>query len=60
MEADLVYYRRRSVEEKTAAAASSVPRVRAVHLELARRYDERIGGLSTVGSHANLHLVSAA
>jgi hypothetical protein len=60
MEADLVYYRRRSVEETTAAAGASMPRVRSVHLELARRYDERIAELSMVGSHAHLHLVSAA
>jgi hypothetical protein len=60
MDADLVYYRRRSAEEKAAAAAALNPRVRTVHLDFARRYDARIDMLSAAGSHAHLHLVSAA
>ncbi|MFL6764010.1 MAG: hypothetical protein ACJ8FO_02305 [Sphingomicrobium sp.] len=60
MEADLVYYRRRSAEEKAAAAAALHPRARAVHLELARRYEERIGELADERSYEHLHLIPAA
>ena len=42
MEADLAYYRRRAAEERSAAEAASDPFVRAVHLDLARRYGEQI------------------
>jgi hypothetical protein len=60
METDLVYYRRRSAEEKAAAKAALDPRVRRVHVDLARRYDERIAALTTERGQSHLHLVSAA
>ena len=60
MEADLVYYRRRSAEEKSAAAAALHSKVRAVHVELARRYDERIALLAEERGRAHLHLLPAA
>jgi hypothetical protein len=60
MESDLTYYRRRSVEEAAAAAASLDPKVRAIHLELAERYEVRIAALAAEGSRVHIHLVSAA
>ena len=60
MNADLTYYRRRSVEETAAARAAHDSRVRAVHLELARRYEERCAMMEAELRLAHLHLVSAA
>ncbi|HEX8938344.1 MAG TPA: hypothetical protein VF776_08755 [Sphingomicrobium sp.] len=60
MEADLVYYRRRSAEERTAAAAARDQRVRGVHLDLAMRYDERIVALTAKQRRSEIHLVTAA
>jgi hypothetical protein len=60
MEADLVYYRRRSAEEAQAAAVSVDSHVRDVHLELARRYSERIVALETERTDLRLRLVPAA
>lgn len=45
MSADLNYYRRRQAEEAAAAHAAPDPNVGAVHLELARRYGERLMSL---------------
>jgi hypothetical protein len=59
MEADLVYYRRRAAEERSAAALAINEKVRAVHLELAIAYDHR-GDRLAVPDDAKLHLVSAA
>lgn len=59
MQSELHYYRRRLAEETAAAAASSDAKAAAVHLELARRYDERIK-LIERQRPAQLHLVSAA
>jgi hypothetical protein len=42
MEAELRYYRRRSVEEMVAATAAHDAKVRRIHLELASRYDEKV------------------
>lgn len=58
MEADLKYYRRRSAEESAAAEAARDSKVRAIHLELARRYTERINSLKATVQVASLHLVS--
>ena len=58
MNADLAYYRRRIAEEAAAAAAASDLRVRAVHLELARRYAERCAAIE--GEMPRLLLVPAA
>jgi hypothetical protein len=60
MDADLSYYRRRSVEENAAARAADDSRVRAVHLELARRYEQRCATMEAELRLAHLHLVSAA
>jgi hypothetical protein len=60
MEADLVYYRRRSTEEGAAAVAALDSRVRLVHLDLARRYDERIAEREAELRRNELHLVPAA
>jgi hypothetical protein len=60
MEADLVYYRRRSADESDAAAAAPDPRVRRVHLELARCYAERIAALEAQRLEVRLRLVPAA
>jgi len=60
MEADLVYYRHRAAEERTAAAAAPSRRVRAVHLDLAVRYDARVASLTAEQRRSEIHLVSAA
>jgi len=57
MEADLKYYYRRSAEESAAARAARDAKVREVHLELARRYAERVSALNAVTARASLHLV---
>jgi hypothetical protein len=60
MEADLIYFRRRSVQEAAAAAGARDAKVRAVHLELARRYDERVAALAAEMNVSQLHLITAA
>lgn len=60
MQTDLLYYRRRFADERAAAAAAADAKVASVHLELARRYGERIGALESVRRESPLHLVSAA
>ena len=60
MEADLTYYRRRSAEELAAAAATRNKKVRAVHLDLATRYDERVVSLAAEQRRSEMHLVPAA
>ena len=60
METDLVYYRRRSAEERAAAAAARNKKVRAVHLDLAMRYDERVVALAAEQRRSEIHLVTAA
>lgn len=60
MESDLVYYRRRAAEETAAAAEAEHVKVRQVHLELARRYAERVTALESEPARAGLRLVTAA
>jgi hypothetical protein len=60
MEADLVYFRRRAVQERAAAAAAGKGHVRNVHLELAAAYDRKIADLEARSASIPLHLVSAA
>jgi hypothetical protein len=60
MEVDLIYYRRRWAEEMQASAGALDPRVRDVHLDLARRYDERIAQLERQRFELHLRLVPAA
>jgi hypothetical protein len=60
MEADLVYYQRRSAQEAAAAAASPSVKARGVHLELARHYEQRISALEAEYRRSALHIVSAA
>lgn len=57
MEADLKYYHRRSAEESAAARAALDAKVRDIHLELARRYAERITALNAATQKVSLHLV---
>ena len=57
MEADLKYYHRRSAEESAAAAAARDSKVREIHLELARRYAERIAAMNATVQRAPFHLV---
>jgi hypothetical protein len=60
MKDDLGYYRRRSAEERAAASTARNERVRAVHLDLAMRYDARVVALAAEQRRAEIHLVSAA
>lgn len=60
MEADLAYYRRRSGEERAAADRAQDIRVRAVHLQLAQAYEERVAALEAEHPGTRLHLISAA
>jgi hypothetical protein len=60
MESDLVYYRRRAAEEAAAAAVAEHVKVRQVHLELARRYEEHVAVLEPEPARAGLRLVTAA
>jgi hypothetical protein len=60
MESGLVYYSRRSAEERAAAAVARHPKVKAVHLDLANRYDERIAALAAEQRRSEIHLVPAA
>ncbi len=60
MESDLVYYRRRAAEETAAAAAAEHVKVKQVHLELARRYSDRVAALEAEPARASLRLVTAA
>lgn len=49
MQPDQLYYRRRRAEEAAAATAAMDPKVGAVHLELARQYDQCIEELDRAG-----------
>jgi hypothetical protein len=60
MEADLTYYRRRSAEETAAAEAAQLPKVREIHLALARGYDERLAELDTEQRRPHIRLVDVA
>jgi hypothetical protein len=60
METDLSYYRHRASKERAAAASSANGNARAAHLELARRYDERVELLAAESSASRLHLLPAA
>jgi len=60
MDADLNYYRRRSAEERAAAASARDYKVRDVHLELAAAYEERSAILEAQNGNQRLQLVPAA
>lgn len=60
MEADLLYYRRRSAEEVAAAEVATDDRARAIHLDLARAYRQRVLVLEAERSGTHLRVVSAA
>lgn len=60
METDVAYYRRRAAEETAAAAAAQNLKVQQVHLELARRYLDRVAELEAEPARAGLRLVTAA
>jgi len=60
METDLAYYRRRACEEGAAAEAALHPKVRSIHLDLKRCYEERAIAIESRYEGSGLHLVSAA
>jgi hypothetical protein len=59
MESNLQYYSRRSSEERLAAMRSANAAVRQIHVELARRYDERVATLS-LAETLHLDITTAA
>lgn len=59
MEADLVYYRRRSAEEHAAATVARDMKVREIHLELAAAYEQRTTMLEAAHVNTRLHVVNA-
>jgi hypothetical protein len=59
MEVDLAYYRRRTAEERAAAEAALRTDVRAIHLELAAAYDQRIAELETKRSGSEIKYLAA-
>ena len=59
MEAELAYYRRRSAEELKAADNAHDGKVRNVHLELGRRYGERVSTMEAELRRSQLHAVEA-
>ena len=44
---DANYARMRAVEERERASAAANPRIRAIHMELASKYDELAGNLNS-------------
>ncbi|HEV2594276.1 MAG TPA: hypothetical protein VGU01_03655 [Sphingomicrobium sp.] len=60
MEADLDYYRRRTAEEARAAGQARDVRVRDVHLDLARLYEERAAQIEAQRLDVHLTLVPAS
>ena len=59
METDRVYFSRRATEEREAALKAVHPKVRQVHLELAKGYDERLAKIASTRP-ANVDLIGAA
>lgn len=57
---DLVYFARRADEEERRAAASELPVVRSVHLELAAAYRARVAALRGAASLAEARLPGSA
>ena len=47
MERDVAYFTRRMAEERLRAIDAAHPKVREVHLELAERYEHRLGEFAT-------------
>ena len=60
MERDAVYYRRRLAEEKSAAIHATHPKVRAVHLEMAAGYEQRLAALDAGEEKVALRLIDVA
>jgi hypothetical protein len=60
METDLAYYLRRACQEGDAAKASLHPKVRNVHLDMKRLYEERATAIKGAQEHRSQNLVSAA
>jgi len=58
MGGELNYYRRRAAEETAAAAAAPEGKVRKIHLELGRCYDERASAMEAEEQRSQLHVVS--
>jgi len=58
MENDLSYYTRRAAEERSAANATQGP-VRDAHLEMARRYEERLHSAKVAARRSAMHAVAS-
>jgi hypothetical protein len=59
MESESAYLSRRAREERLAAATARHPKVRAVHVDLAERYEARLRLAETEDRPSAVHLVSA-
>lgn len=59
MESDVTYYRKRAAEEAARALSAGNAKVRQVHLDLARRYADRVTALETQEMPLGLHVVAA-
>lgn len=59
MQSDLSYYRRRASEERTAALQSRHLGVRRAHVEMAKRYEERVRRLSLPGERVHVPISEA-
>ena len=60
MESDRAYFVRRAAAERAAALSAVHPAARASHLEMARRYDERLNALAAGDGRPDLKLVDVA
>ena len=60
MESDRTYFLRRAAAERAAAMSAVHPMARAAHLEMARRYEERLNELAAADGRPDLKLVDVA
>ena len=60
MESDRTYFLRRAAAERAAAISAAHPMARAAHLEMARRYEERLNELAAADGRPDLKLVDVA
>lgn len=57
---DIDYFGRRSIQEREAAAKAADPLARDLHLQMAQRYDELVGGDSGGGRRRYRNTLSVA
>lgn len=60
MESDLVYFRRRASEERTAALQARHPRARQTHIAMAERYEDLVRAITARDRELGLDQVHAA